>query len=105
MPTTCKIEIENNPAKIIYAGQLLKGTVELDFTVRKIVRSVYVRVLGLARVYWKEARKPCQGNEEYLNDVTFFVGGSNDGNVSSDEIRYFWKVYDTSNIMKFESNR
>lgn len=47
MPTTCKIEFDNNPMKIFLAGQVVRGTVQLGFDGRKIVRSVYIRMIGL----------------------------------------------------------
>lgn len=81
MPTNCKIEFENNPKKIVYAGQLLRGKVQLNFNVQKTVRSVYIRLHGMAFCTWKQGRKPSQGKEEYLNDITYFVGGINNGNV------------------------
>lgn len=81
MPTTCKIEFENNPKKIVYAGQLLRGKVQLNFNVQKTVRSVYIRLHGTAFCTWKQDRKPCQCKEDYLNDITYFVGGINNCNI------------------------
>lgn len=43
MPTTCKVEFEDSPRKIVYAGQLLKGTVEVSlFFLRKpILKNIF----------------------------------------------------------------
>lgn len=87
MSTTCKISFDNNPEKVFYAGQLLKGTVDLHFKSNKSVRCIYVRVQGFGFVHWKEHRRPCQGNEDYMNAMTCFVGSFNNGNVSLG--RYF----------------
>lgn len=46
MPTICKIDFENNPMKVLYAGQLLKGTVKLTLTSQKDIRGVYINILG-----------------------------------------------------------
>lgn len=85
MPTTCEIEFDNNPAKVIYAGQLLRGTVRLTLTEQKSVRGVYIRILGTAYCHWSEGagdnRKSYTGKEDYLNEKTYFVGGTS-GNVS-----------------------
>lgn len=77
MPTTCVIEFDNNPTKFFNAGQLLKGKVRINFQVRKHVRRVYIIIHGSAFAHWREARKSCEGNEDYLNDITYFVGGKN----------------------------
>lgn len=94
MPTTCEIAFEN-PEKVFYAGQLLRGTVRLTLTKQKKVRGVYVKIFGRAYAYWTEYcsvdhdrnRDPNRtsnsghhvsysGEEDYLNEKTYFVGGS-----------------------------
>lgn len=84
MPTSCEIEFENNPMKVIYAGQLLRGTVQLSLTEEKTVRGVYIRIHGKAYTHWTtgsgDNRKTFTGSEDYLDERTYFVGGSS-GNV------------------------
>lgn len=46
MSTTCKIEFENNPRRVVYAGQLLRGRVRLNLTKSKTVRGLYIRIHG-----------------------------------------------------------
>lgn len=79
MPTTCDIEFNNNPQKVLYAGQLLSGSVRLVLTEQKTVRGIYVRIIGKAYCHWTEGtgdnRKSYTGSEEYLNEKTYFVGG------------------------------
>lgn len=53
MPTTCVIAFEN-PNRVYYAGQLLRGTVNLTLIEVEKVRSVYVRIYGRAYAHWKE---------------------------------------------------
>lgn len=85
MPTTCEIDFENNPLKVIYAGQLLRGTVRLNLTEEKNVRGVYIRIHGTAHCHWTEGsgdnRKSYTGDEDYLNERTYFVGGAQSGSV------------------------
>lgn len=90
MPTTCVIGFEN-PAKVFYAGQLLRGTVCLTLTNEKKIRGIYVQIFGRAYAYWKKYHSndynqnghhvSYTGNEEYLNEKIYFVGGSS-GNVN-----------------------
>lgn len=84
MPTTCEIDFENNPMKVMYAGQLLIGTVRLHLTERKKVRGIYIRLYGTAYARWSisqgKSRKFFTGIEDYLNEKTYFVGGT-DGKV------------------------
>ncbi|XP_055296146.1 arrestin domain-containing protein 3-like [Sitodiplosis mosellana] len=81
MATTCKIEFENNPRKVVYAGQLLKGTVRLHLTKAKRVRSLYIRIHGRAYVHWVDGTSDNRkvrvftGNEDYFSERTNFVGG------------------------------
>lgn len=83
MPTTCDIEFENNPQKVVYAGQLLRGTVRLTLTEEKNVRGIYIRIYGKAYAHWSrgsgKSRRTYTGEEHYLNETTYFVGGR-DGN-------------------------
>lgn len=85
MPTTCEIDFENNPLKVIYAGQMLRGTVRLQLTEEKNVRGVYIRIHGTAHCHWTEGsgdnRKSYTGDEDYLNERTYFVGGAQSGSV------------------------
>lgn len=86
MPTTCDIDFENNPLKVIYAGQQLRGTVQLTLTEEKKVRGVYIQIRGEAYAHWTKKRgkrtKHYTGEEEYLNEKTYFVGGSETGSLS-----------------------
>lgn len=84
MSTTCEIEFENNPMKVVYGGQLLRATVRLNLTKEKKVRGVYFQLYGRAYASWTEYEwfgglnsnrwKVYTGNEEYLNEVSYFVG-------------------------------
>lgn len=97
MPTTCVIAFEN-PSRVYYAGQLLRGTVNLTLTKEKKVRGVYVRIHGRAYAYWTEHcsidhnrnrnsdnnrtrssghHVSYTGEEVYLDERQYFVGGSN----------------------------
>lgn len=80
MPTSCEIEFENNPLKVIYGGQTLRGTVRLTLTEEKNVRGIYINIHGTAHAQWSigtgSRRVTHTGNEDYLNEKTFFVGGS-----------------------------
>lgn len=84
MPTTCEIDFDNNPQKVFYAGQLLRGSVRLTLTKENSVRGVYIRIYGTAYCHWTSGsgdnRKSYTGKEDYLNEKTYFVGDSN-GNV------------------------
>lgn len=84
MPTTCVTEFENNPLKVVYSGQILRGTVDLTLTSEKIVRAVYIKIIGNAQTYWTEGtgdkRKSYKGSVEYLNDRVYLAGRS-DGKI------------------------
>lgn len=54
MPTTCKIEFENNPSQVVYSGQLLRGTVHLTLTSAKNIRGAYIKINGSAYAHWSE---------------------------------------------------
>lgn len=77
MPTTCNIEFENSPSKLVYAGQLLRGTVQLNLTHQKNVCGVYIRIYGTAFVQWKEGRNELTGQEDYINEQMYFMGERN----------------------------
>lgn len=83
MAIECFIDFENNPSKVVYTGQLLRGNVQLKLTEPKNVRGVYIKIKGKAYAHWTEGsgdnRKSYTGEEEYINERTYFVGG-NSGN-------------------------
>lgn len=101
MPTTCVISFEN-PNRVYYAGQMVRGTVALTLTKEKKVRGVYVRIYGRAYAYWTEYcsidhnrnrnrdnnrvgssghHVSYTGEEVYLDEKTYFVGGRNSSNL------------------------
>lgn len=83
MPTNCVIVFENNPSKVFYGGQLLKGSVTLTLTSEKTVRGIYIKITGDAYAHWSEgsgkSKKSYTGEESYLNERTYFVGGNSSG--------------------------
>ncbi|KAG4069557.1 hypothetical protein HA402_006923 [Bradysia odoriphaga] len=78
-PTTCDISFDNNPSRVFYGGQLLSGRVVLKLFKEKTVRGIYVKIIGRAYCKWttgsKDNKKTHIGEEYYLNNKTFFVGG------------------------------
>lgn len=80
MPTIfCGVEFENNPSKVIYAGQVLRGRVYLTTAKEKALRELYLKITGLAYCHWIEKRhkkrKSHRRNEEYINTCTTLAGG------------------------------
>lgn len=55
MPTTCVVAFENNPSKVVYSGQLLRGVVHVSVTNEKFIQSGYVKFLGEGNVRWTES--------------------------------------------------
>ena len=79
MPTTCVFILENNPMKVIYTGQLLRGIARITLTNGKTVRGIYVNIYGTAHAKWSKSAGKSRivhtGDEDYLNERTYFVGG------------------------------
>lgn len=53
MPTTCIIELDH-PSRVIYSGNVLRGTVHLSLTNSKVIRSGSIRIVGKGHVSWTE---------------------------------------------------
>lgn len=104
MPTTCDIDFENNPQKVIYAGQLLRGTVRLTLTEEKTVRGIYIRIDGKAYAHWSTGsgknRRSYSGSEDYLTEKTYFLGGS-EGSVPSLNILQMKCIFSTLSLCYF----
>lgn len=83
MSATCKIEFRNNPMKVFYAGQMLRGTVRLYLTKTRKVRGLYIRIHGRAYVHWVDSTSDSRkvrvfsGNEDYFSERTNFIGECN----------------------------
>lgn len=71
---TCEIEFKDNPRKIVYAGQLLQGSVRLNLAEDLNVRGVYIHINGKAYARWTHGRDTIYASENYLNQQTYFVG-------------------------------
>lgn len=86
MPTTCVIEFENNPLKVYYTGQLVRGNVRINVTNQKKVRGVFIKIKGEAYARWTTGsgknKRTHTGKEEYLHERTHFMGPSSSGNYS-----------------------
>lgn len=79
MPTSCEIDFENNPMKIVFAGELLCGSVRLTLTKEKHLRALYIRINGHASVRMDDpTRGYNSGRQNYLNKAIYLVRG-NDG--------------------------
>lgn len=75
-----EIIFENNPHKVIYAGQLLRGNAILTLTEAKTIRGVYIRIKGNAYCSWEEgvgdSKETFTNREIYLNEKTYLFGDS-----------------------------
>lgn len=84
MSIACEIDFDNNPQKVLYAGQLLSGSVRLMLIEQKTIRSIYIRIYGKAFCQWAlgggDTHRLYTGSEDYLNEKTCLAGDS-DGNV------------------------
>lgn len=77
MPTTCEIEFENNPQKIVYAGELFRGTVRLHLTKKLNVRNMYIRINGKGSISWDEGNTTYTTVESYGDNKMNFVNNTN----------------------------
>lgn len=67
MHNSCEIQFENNPKKIVYAGQLIQGAVRLNLMERTNVRSVHLRINGKASACWQDGRTNYVNEEQCLD--------------------------------------
>lgn len=74
MPTTCDIVLQNN---LVYAGQLLSGTVRLTLTEEKNLRGIYIQIYGKGYCKWTEGKTAYVNQANYFNGIIYFVGGQN----------------------------
>lgn len=73
MPTTCKFE---NPLKIFYSGQPIKGKIEIHLTRVKKVHGIFIVFSGKGeKSYGKHIRQ-----ERYIKDREYLIGGINGKN-------------------------
>ncbi|CRK98598.1 CLUMA_CG012195, isoform A [Clunio marinus] len=86
----CKIYLENNSHAVYYAGDTLKGIVEVKLQQTKRIQGVYFIVYGAAKCYWTEERAQSRGSggnrrtvkkafnyegkEVYLDTKTYLLG-------------------------------
>lgn len=80
MPTTCQIDFENNPDKVAYSGQLLRGTITLTFSRRETVSGIFLETTGRAHAHWKfdsgiKRHRSYTGYENYLYEKTYLKIG------------------------------
>lgn len=93
MSTSCEFNFINNPERVYYAGELLKGTVHLSLKSKTTVRGVYVEIYGKAYAHWTKTHyerdydgeehrytRYYYGEESYLGLKEYFIGGTS-GNV------------------------
>ena len=74
MSVVCDIEFKNNPEKIVYAGQLLRGTVRLNLPEKANVLAVYIRIKGKGYASWNQGKSKIESKEKYLDGRTYLVG-------------------------------
>lgn len=84
MAFICEIEFENSPQKVIYAGQMLRGSVRLTLEQEKQFRSVFIQIYGTAYCRWTEGfsddEKSYTSKSDFLNETMYLVGNGFGGN-------------------------
>lgn len=76
MPTTCEIDFDDNPMKIVFAGELMCGTVRIKLTKEQGIRSIYLRINGHASVRMDNQTHNAD-RQTYLNKKIYLVRGNN----------------------------
>lgn len=79
MPTTCEIDFDDNPMKIVFAGELLCGTVRIKLTKEQGVRAIYLRINGHASVRMDDPTNS-SNRQTYFNKKIYLVRGNNGKN-------------------------
>ena len=77
MSATCDIEFENNPRKIVYAGQLLRGMVRLNLPEKGNAISVYIHIKGKGYASWNQGNSKIVAKEQYFDERIYLVGTQN----------------------------
>lgn len=93
MSVTCKVQFHDNPMKVFYAGQMVRGNVRLILTQAKKVHCLYIRIHGRAYVHWVDSTSDSRkvrvfsGNEDYFSERTNFITRGYSGNVPRVKIK------------------
>ena len=90
MPTTCKINFENNPKRIFFSGQKLHVTVRLKLTEEIKVRGVDIHLRGVAHVYFNIDDSNRAGHYASDEDVLDMKKCLVDGNGNDDSHLIDW---------------
>lgn len=77
MSTTCQIDFEDNSVKVFYPGELLRGIVRIKLLEETFVRSIHIDIHGEAYTNWVTFSNTYECDEQYMNERTYFEGGSN----------------------------
>lgn len=81
MATTCEIEFENNPSKVVFSGEIMRGTVHLTLTEEKNVFAVFLKITGCQYTRFSKGdgknRRSYTGNEKCLDERINFVDNTN----------------------------
>lgn len=78
--TTCHIAFDHNPMKIVYSGQSVHGTVQLNLAEEINVRGIYIHLYGGAYTNWRahlKCYKIHAGSEDYLTQRIYLLGATN----------------------------
>lgn len=73
MPIACEIEFENNPKKVVYSDQILRGIVHLTKrTDEKIIPKACINIVGEGYVRWTDYVQKRRFNYSQNKYVTEF---------------------------------
>lgn len=79
MQTSCDIEFENNPTKVFYSGQQIRGTVKLSHAETHPWCEMFIRIKGEGYVKWDEgsgsSTKTYTGFKSYVDERVYIPGG------------------------------
>lgn len=96
MATTCVVQFENNPSKVIYSGQLLRAVVNLTLTKPTTVHGIYVKLTGNAYAHWRgrrgshrRGRRSFTRSEKYLDEQFYLLGGTSGNQIYMKDLIIF----------------
>lgn len=76
----CEVDFEDNPSQVVWSGQRLRGNVYIKLGQQKLIRGIYIQLLGRGYAHWSKGkgghRKEFIGKENYLNVQQYLIGGT-----------------------------
>lgn len=91
MPTICEIEFENNPNKVFFTGELVRGVVSITLSKKQMFKAIFIQFSGKSVTGWWTLEESFSSEQIFFNQQLDLIEKSTGNFIVCRSFYLHWK--------------